>query len=82
MANSMGIRIVLEKQDNGWLVRYGEFWEDRLCLDEALGCVASIMFTGHAPYLKNELQHYLWNSRYAPNDLPKLLPERAGQASP
>lgn len=70
----MNIRIELEKQETGWLVRYGYLWEDRLCLDEALGCVASIMFTGRAPYLKNEWEHVIWNLKYDP---PKLLPERA-----
>lgn len=70
------MKIELEKTETGWLVRYGELWEDSLSLDEALGCVASIMFTGKAPYLKNDLQHFLWNIHYCPSELPKLLPER------
>jgi hypothetical protein len=67
------MKIELEKLETGWRVRWGQLWEDRLCLDEALGCVASIMFTGHAPYLKNELQHFLWNARYG--DIQHLLTE-------
>lgn len=58
------MKIELEKTDTGWCVRYGELWDDRLCLDEALGSVASLMFTGKSPYLKNDLQHALWNMKY------------------
>jgi hypothetical protein len=73
-------KIELEKLETGWLVRWGELWEDRLCLDEALGVVASIMYTGRAPYLKNELQHALWNLHYCV--FPNLLPEKARSLQP
>lgn len=69
------MKIELEKSESGWLVRYGDYWEDHLQLDEALGTVASIMFTGHAPYLKNPIQHFLWNAHYNPG--PPLLTENA-----
>jgi len=71
------MKIELEKRDIGWFVRYGERWEDRLCLDEALGVVASIMYTGHAPYLKNGLEHALWDAKYGSYDDPPLLTERS-----
>lgn len=58
------MKIELEKQETGWLVRWGDLWEDSLCLDEALGVVASIMFTGRAPYLKNAVQHAIWDAKY------------------
>ena len=70
------MKIELEKHESfGWKVRYGDYWEDRLTLDEALGCVASIMFTGKAPYLKNPIEHALWDLRYDPG--PPLLTENA-----
>jgi hypothetical protein len=58
------VRIELEKLSTGWFVRCGERWEDRLTLDEALGAVASLMLTGRAPYLKNDVEHALWDLHY------------------
>jgi hypothetical protein len=69
------MKIELEKQEFGWLVRCGDLWEDSLCLDEALGCVASLMFTGHAPYLKNDFDHAIWDSKYGFH--PPLITEKA-----
>ena len=65
-------KIELEKREIGWFVRWGELWEDRLMLDEALGAVASIMFTGKAPYLRNDLQHALWNLHYGYPGPPQI----------
>jgi len=67
------MKIELEKHEFGWSVRYGHLTEDHLMLDEALGTVASIMFTGKAPYLKNPMQHFLWDIHYNPG--PPLLTE-------
>ena len=69
----MTAKIELEKLETGWLVRWGHLSEDHLMLDEALGVVASIMFTGHAPYLKNPIEHILWDSKWNPG--PPLLTE-------
>ena len=71
------LKIELERTPGqGWLVRYGDFWEDHLTIDEALGSVASIMFTGRGMFLKNPIEHFLWDSHYNPG--PPQLPEKAG----
>jgi hypothetical protein len=66
------MKIELEKQEHGWFVRYGSVWEHSLSLDEVLGCVASILFTGRAMYLRTDFQHAIWNEHYRP---AKLLTE-------
>lgn len=66
-------QIELEKREYGWYVRSGELWCEELTGGEALEVVASIILTGRAPYLRNDLQHFLWNSRYGIG--PKLLTE-------
>jgi hypothetical protein len=50
--------------DAGWFVRYAEIWDDHLTSGEALEVVASLIFTGKAPYLRTDLQHALWNLRH------------------
>jgi hypothetical protein len=68
------MKIIIEKLETGWLVRWGELWEDRLTHGEALETVASIIFTGKAPYLKTDLQHFLWNLQYDQGEVVALLP--------
>ena len=68
------MKIIIEKLETGWLVRWGELWEDRLTRGEALEAVATIILTGKAPYLKNDLQHFLWNLQYDRGEVLALLP--------
>jgi hypothetical protein len=58
--------IVIEKTEQGWLVRSGERWEDSLDTGEALYCVANLLLKGDGPYLRTQAQHDAWNDRYGP----------------
>jgi len=61
--------------DTGWTVRYGDLWADNLTEGEALEVVATIILTGRAPYLKTDLQNFLWDWKYGWREQPALLPE-------
>ncbi len=69
------MHIEIQKRDTGWFVRCGERWEDRLDTGEALYCVARLMITGKTPYLKNGLEHALWDGKYGYYG-PALLAEK------
>lgn len=64
------MKLEIEKTaDRGWLVRYGERWEDQLGFDEALGVCAKFIISGPdelIPYLKTDAQHEALRAKYGP----------------
>ncbi len=68
-------KIILEKSEIGWNVEFGELSSDSLSNDEALACVASILFGGctRPLYLMDPIRNMLWESKYKPH--PLLLTE-------
>jgi hypothetical protein len=68
------VYIEVEEREGSWFVQCGELWADHLTKGEALEVIASLLFTGRAPYVRTTLQNWLWDWHYG--EPPKLLEER------
>lgn len=66
------MKIELEEHgENLWTVRCDDRWNDKLCTDEALWCVASILCTGAAKFLMTTEEHEARERRMA-----EIFPEK------
>lgn len=67
------MKISIQTDDSGCHVIVDDKWADCLGRDEALGVVASALFSDHVLYVRTTEEHARWNERYG-QKVAGLLP--------